>query len=101
MYRCFPGTLANIPHISKQIQRTINKFHILQILPKLYFQKYMYVMFCAIWYHFNNLKNLKNTHGGFFFLIKLQAKVLFLRCFSRFLNCTMVPIRATHHILKI
>ena len=22
-----------------------------------------YVMFCAIWYHLYNLKNVKNTHG--------------------------------------
>ena len=22
------------------------------------------VMLCAIWYHFHNLKNVKNTHGG-------------------------------------
>ena len=31
----------------------------------------------AIWYHFYNLKNAKNTHGGVLFLVKLQ----------RFLNC--------------
>ena len=22
------------------------------------------VMFCAIWYHLHNLKNVKNTYGG-------------------------------------
>ena len=32
-----------------------------------------YVMFYAIWYHLNNLKNVKNTHGGVLFLAKLQA----------------------------
>ena len=38
-----------------------------------------YVIFCAIWYHLYNLKNVKNTHGG----------VILLRsCFSRFLNYT-------------
>ena len=30
-------------------------------------------MFYAIWYHLNNLKNVKNTHGGVLFLAKLQA----------------------------
>ena len=39
----------------------------------------IYVIFCAIWYHLYNLKNVKNTHGG----------VILLRsCFSRFLNYT-------------
>ena len=23
----------------------------------------IYVMHCAIWYHFDNIKNVKNTHG--------------------------------------
>ena len=49
---------------------------------------------CAIWYHFHNLKNVKNTHGGVLLLVKLQAKCLQLKvtlirgCFSRFSNCT-------------
>ena len=34
------------------------------------------VMFCAIWYHLYNLKNVKNTHGGMLLLVKLQAKSL-------------------------
>ena len=29
------------------------------------------VMFCAIWYHLYNLKNVKNTHGGVLLLVKL------------------------------
>ena len=29
---------------------------------------------CAIWYHLYNLKNVKNTHKGVLFLVKLQAK---------------------------
>ena len=48
-------------------------------------------MFCSIWYHLYNLKNVKNTHGGVLLLVKLQAllKVTLLHgCFSRFLNCT-------------
>ena len=39
-----------------------------------------YEMRCAIWYHLYNLKNVK-THGYF----------------SRFLDCTKLPNRATHH----
>ena len=30
-------------------------------------------MFSAIWYHFYNLKNVKNTHGGMLLLVKMQA----------------------------
>ena len=29
---------------------------------------------CAIWYHLQNLKNVKNTHGGVLLLVKLQAE---------------------------
>ena len=32
------------------------------------------VMRCAIWYHWFNLKNVKNTHEGALLLVKLQAK---------------------------
>ena len=35
------------------------------------------VMRCAIWYHFYNLKNVKNAHGGVLLLVKLQAKNIF------------------------
>ena len=31
------------------------------------------MIFCAIWYHLYNFKNVKNTHGGVLLLIKLQA----------------------------
>ena len=31
------------------------------------------MVFCAIWYHLYNLKNVKNIHGGVFILINLQA----------------------------
>ena len=37
----------------------------------------LYVMFCAVWYHLHNLKNVKTPHGGVLPLL-----------FSRFLNCT-------------
>ena len=30
------------------------------------------VMFCAIWYHLYNLKNMKNTHGGVLLIVSLQ-----------------------------
>ena len=41
---------------------------------------------CAIWYHFYNLKNVKNAHGG---VLQAEAKLTLLHgCFSRFLNCT-------------
>ena len=50
-----------------------------------------YVMFCAIWYHLYNLKNIKNTNGGVLHLVRLQALLqitLLHGCFSGFLNCT-------------
>ena len=41
-------------------------------------------MFCAIWYHFYNLKNQENTHGGVLLLI---LKVTLLQgCFFTFLK---------------
>ena len=30
------------------------------------------MMLCAIWYHYYNLKNVRNTHGGLLHLVKLQ-----------------------------
>ena len=32
-----------------------------------------YVMFCTIWCHLNNLKDVKKNHGGVLILIKLQT----------------------------
>ena len=32
-------------------------------------------MFCPIWYHLYNLKNVKNTHGGMSFLVKLHTYI--------------------------
>ena len=58
------------------------------------------VMFCAIWNHLYNFKNVKNTRGGVLLLVKLQAISNKLNAcnftksntppwvFSRFLNCT-------------
>ena len=55
-------------------------------------------MFCVIWYHLCNLKNVKNTHGGV-----LLLKVTLLRvCFSRFLNCTNgTKSRNAGHVAKL
>ena len=46
----------------------------------------------------HNLKNVKITKGKVLLIVKLQAKAcnllkvtLIHGCFSRFLNCTMVP----------
>ena len=33
-----------------------------------------YETFCSVLNHLCNLKNVKNTHGGVLFLVKLQAK---------------------------
>ena len=45
------------------------------------------LMFCAIWYHLHNLKNVKSTHGGVLFLV-LKVTLLY-DCFSRFFkNCS-------------
>ena len=48
------------------------------------------IVFCAIWYHFYNLKNVKNTHGGVLLLVPVTLLKVTLHhgCFSRFLNCT-------------
>ena len=39
-------------------------------------RKNKFVMFCAIWCHLFNLKNVKNTHGRVLLLVKVQAKSL-------------------------
>ena len=43
----------------------------------------VYVMLCAIWYQFCNLKNVKNTHGE-------VKSITPSWVFSQFLNCTNV-----------
>ena len=69
-------------------------------------QEGTYVMHCAIWYHFYNLKNVKNIHGEMLFLVKLQATLLKVTIlhgyFSRFLNCTNgTESHKASHILLI
>ena len=48
-------------------------------------------MRCVILHHLNNLKNVKNTHGGVLLLVKLLAEAykfakvtLLHKCFPRF-----------------
>ena len=40
------------------------------IIAPLKFKIHTYLMFCAIWYHLYNFKNVKNTHGGVLLLVK-------------------------------
>ena len=35
---------------------------------------YEYETLCVVWYHLNNFKNVKNTHGGVLFSVKLQTE---------------------------
>ena len=52
-------------------------------------------MFCAIWYHLYNLKNVKNIHGRVLLLEKLQA-------LARFSNCKNGSnSREASHIIQI
>ena len=68
-------------------------------------------MRCAIWYHLNNLKNVKNTYGGVLILVKLQIEAsnftkintppwVFFTFFKlyKWYQIQMVPNRATHQI---
>ena len=52
-------------------------------------------MFCAIWYHLHNLKNVKNTHGGVLLLVKLKVTLLYWYV-SRFLN--YIPNCENYHL---
>ena len=65
----------------------------------------LFVVRCAIWYHSQNLKNVKNTHGGVLISVKLQTSACnFTKIntppwlFFMFSIVQMVPNRATHHI---
>ena len=58
-------------------------------------------MHCVICYHFYNLKNVKNTHGGLLLLATLLKLTLLYGCFSRFLNCTnSTKWRETSQMIK-
>ena len=39
------------------------------------FRLKVYQIFCAIWYHYCNFKNAKNTHGRMSILVKQQAYI--------------------------
>ena len=64
------------------------------------------VMLCTIWYHFYNLKNVKNTNRGVLLLVKLQVEASnFTKsgtppwmCFTFFKLCKWYQIaqRTTH-----
>ena len=44
-----------------------------------------FMIFCTIWYHLHNFKNVKSIYGGVLPLVKVT---LLHGCFSHFLNCT-------------
>ena len=61
-----------------------------------------------VWYYLNNLKNVKNNHGGELLSLKLQVEVcnfsealFLLGCYSRFLNCTNGTHRAKRLIYML
>ena len=51
---------------------------------------HFYEMFCAIWYHLSNLKNVKNTHGVVLALVKLQAYLFVVDSFIRFFQWSLL-----------
>ena len=52
-------------------------------------------MFCPIWYHLYNSKNVKNTNEGVLLLLKVTLPH---GCFLCFLNCTNGTNEAKHHM---
>ena len=58
-----------------------------------FYETKIHLMRRSIWYHLNNLKDVKNTHGGVLLLVNLHVWVffvfltLFRRCCSRLLDC--------------
>ena len=62
-----------------------------------WFYESRYVPLCAISYHLNSLKNVKNVHEGVLLLVKL-LKVTFLHgCFHVFEILEMASNRKRHH----
>ena len=61
----FTTKLTSIDSFPKRLLPTIFQFSLLIANSD--------VMFCAIWCHLQNLKNLKNTHGGVLLLVKIKA----------------------------
>ena len=67
----FTTKLPSILSFLKKLLPTIFQYHVLIANSD--------VMFCAIWYHLYNLKNVKNTHGGVLLLVKMQASSNFTK----------------------
>ena len=54
-------------------------------------------MFCAIWYHLYNLKNVKNTHGGVLLLVtKSNPPPWVLFTFLKFYKWYQIAQRITY-----
>ena len=61
-------------------------------------------MLCAIWYHLDNLRNVKNTHGRVLLLVAYnftKGNTPPWVFFHFFKIVQMVPNRATHHIYSM
>ena len=60
-------------------------------------------MRCAIWYHFYNLKNVKNIHEGVLLLNwNFTKSNIPPWVFSHFLNCTNgTKLRSASHVNKV
>ena len=56
-------------------ESSLDFFFFFELFLKL--QSCEYVIFCAIWYHLDNLKNVKNTHGGVLILAKLRVERIY------------------------
>ena len=65
-----------------ELKNGLNSFYNNFVMSKMWI---IIEMFCAIWYHLHNLKNVKNTHGGVLLLVKLKVTLLYWYV-SRFLN---------------
>ena len=73
-----------------------------------FYETKIHLMRRSIWYHLNNLKDVKNTHGRVLLLVKLHAWVFFMFltlfhwCCSRLLNCPNgTKSRNASHLVKM
>ena len=84
--------------------RRVDDEYICQVADSEYRNIYINETLCAVWYHFYNLKTVKNTDVGLLLLVKLQdatlLKVTLQQYFSRVLNCTngTEPRKASHQM---
>ena len=84
--------------------RRVDDEYICQVADSEYRNIYTNETLCAVWYHFYNLKTVKNTDVGLLLLVKLQdatlLKVTLQQYFSRVLNCTngTEPRKASHQM---